>query len=274
MDGASSASTRGKTAAVLLALPLVLSACTGGDPGDTPAPSGSGPVASSPAPSSSSAAPSPSPTGDPEASSAPPPLTGPLPSFTAEDLADAAREMAENHPGARVRTSQEIAGQTETGQALLDDMDITPAKCAPFMDNQEATLPAGALIASVTIPGDTVNRESYVSLASYPDRAAAAAAVSRTADLISRCGSFDLSLGDTAGTAAVDREKTTTRAETTVGYRMDVSAGEQGVASYTVSGSDGAVVVSATTRDEHEKDIVPEDVADQLDEALEALRTQ
>ena len=85
MDGASSASTRGKTAAVLLALPLVLSACTGGDPGDTPAPSGSGPVASSQAPSSS-AAPSPSPTGDPEASSAPPPLTGPLPSFTAEAL--------------------------------------------------------------------------------------------------------------------------------------------------------------------------------------------
>ena len=274
MDGASSASTRGKTGAVLLALPLFLSACTGGNPGGAPAPSGSGSAASSPAPASSSTAPAASSTEGPAASSAPPPLTGPLPSFTAEDLADAAREMAENHPGARVRTSEDIAGQTETGQALLDDMDITPAKCAPFMDNQEATVPAGALIASVTIPGDTVNRESYVSLASYPDRAAAAAAVSRTADLISRCGSFDRTLGGTQGTATVDREKTATQAETTVGYRMDVAAGEQRVASYTVSGSDGAVVVSATTRDELQKDIIPADVAEQLDEALQALRTQ
>lgn len=274
MDGASSASTRSRTAAVLLALPLVLSACTGGDPGEPSGSSGTGPAASTPAPSSSSAAASPSAGEDSDASSAPPPLTGPLPSFSADELADAAHELAENHPGARVRTSQEIAGQTETGQTLLDDMDITPAKCAPFMDNQEATLPAGALISSVTIPGDTVNRESYVSLASYPDREAAAAAVARTADLVRRCGTFDLHLGDTDGTATVEREKTTTGAEATVGYRMDVSAGEQGVASYTVSGSDGAVVVSATTRDEHEEDIVPDDVAERLDEALEALRTQ
>lgn len=271
MDGASSALTRGRTAAVLLALPLVLGACTGGDPGEPSGSSGTGPAASTPAPSSSSAAAS-STAG--EASSAPPPLTGPLPSFSADELADAAHELAENHPGARVRTSEEISEQTETGQALLDDMDITPAECAPFMDNQEATLPAGALISSVTIPGDTVNRESYVSLASYPDREAAAAAVSRTADLVGRCGAFELHLGTTDGTATVEREKTTTEAESTVGYRMDVSAGEQGVASYTVSGCDGAVVVSATTRDEQEEDIVPDDVAQRLDEALEALRTQ
>ncbi|MGP9617657.1 hypothetical protein ACT3S2_11585 [Arthrobacter sp. AOP36-A1-22] len=272
MDGASSAARGGRTAAVLLALPLVLSACTGGDPGGPSEAGGSG--SADPAPSSSSAAASPSSSEAPASSSALPPLTGPLPSFTADELADAAHELAENHPGARVRTAKEIAGQTETGQALLDDMDITPAQCAPFMDNQEATLPAGAVITSVTIPGDTVNRESYVSLASYPDPEAAAAAVSRTTDLVSRCGTFDLHLGDTDGTATVDREKTTTDAEATVGYRMDVAAGEQGVASYTVSGSDGAVVVSATTRDEQEEDIVPEDVAEQLDEALEALRTQ
>lgn len=259
---------------MLLAVPLVLSGCTGGEPADPPEPSGSSPSATAEAPSSSSAAASPGTDPDSSAGSTAPPLTGPLPSFTAEDLVAAARELATAYPGSRVRTAQEIAGQAESGQSLLQGMDITPAQCAPFMDNQEATVPAGTLVSSVTIPGDNVNRESYISLASYPDRASAAAAVSRTAALVRRCGTFDLHLGDTAGTATVEREQTSTDAKSAIGYRMAVAAGEQGVASYTVSGNDGAVVVSATTGDEAGTDIVPEEVAGLLDEALHALRTQ
>lgn len=257
-----------RTAALLLVVPLALAACTGTDePG--PGPSTTAPSPSTQAPPSSSGRPTGS-TGSPTA----PPLTGPLPSFSEQELAAAAAEIAADHPGSRVRTAQEISSLAASGRKLLDDMDITPAKCEPFMDNQEATLPPSAAIASVTIPGDAVDSETSISLAAYPQPRDAAQAVSRTTALLRSCGTFTLQLGSTEGTATLKRRTAGSDAETTAAYWMDVAAGEQGVASYTVSGSDGAVVVSVTTRDDREADIVPDDVAATLDEALTALRSR
>lgn len=261
------ASCRGPLA-LLLVLPLALTACTGNpDPGPSPAGTTT-PSPGTPAPPSSSA-----PSTGPSQSPSVTPLTGPLPSFSAEELAAAAQELADSHPGSRVRTAQEISDLGASGRKLLEGMDITPAKCAPFMDDQDATLPAGASIASVTIPGASVESETRISLASYPHPRDAADAVSRTTGLLRSCGSFTLQLGGTEGTASLKSRKTDSDAETTAGYWMDVSAGEQDVASYTVSGSDGAVVVSVTTRDDTEEDIVADDVVATLDESLAALRT-
>ncbi|MBM6620541.1 hypothetical protein JTF08_02860 [Micrococcaceae bacterium RIT802] len=263
------ASRRRVTATLLLVVPLALTACTGTDEPEPGQPGTTAPPASTQAPPSSSET-STGPTGSPTA----PPLTGPLPSFTAEELAAAASEVAGDHPGSRVRTAEEISSLAESGRKLLDDMDVTPPKCAPFMDNQDATLPASAAIASVTIPGGTLESETSISLAAYPEPGDAAEAVSRTTGLLRSCGTFTLQLGSTEGTATLRGGKAHSDAETTASYWMDVAAGEQSVASYTVSGSDGAVVVSVTTRDDQEGDIVPEDVAATLDEALTALRTQ
>ena len=260
--------------ATLLVVPLALSACSGSpDPGESSsaAPGSMAPTGASP--SSSEAASGSAGSGSSAATTAPP-LTGPLPSFSAGELADAAREIASGQSGARVRTNEEIAALAESGRALLDDMDITPSKCAPFMDNQEATLPAGASIASVTIPGDSVDRETSISLASYPDAEDAAQAVDRTNGLLAHCAHFTLQLGGTKGTATLKEEAAATNASSTAAYWMDIAAGEQSVASYTVSGSDGAVVVSVTTRADQEPDIGPSEVADMVDGALAALRTQ
>ncbi|WP_372696724.1 hypothetical protein [Arthrobacter sp. JSM 101049] len=266
---------RGTTAMMLL-VPLALAACSGTPGPDADSSPATATMATSGAPSSS--AESESATGSAETGSSAgttaPPLTGPLPSFTAEELAEAARELAADHSGARVRTNEEIAALADSGRALLDDMDITPSKCAPFMDNQEATLPAGAAIASVTIPGDSVERETYISLASYPEPQDAAQAVDRTNGLLVHCANFTLQLSGTKGTATLKDEAAGTDAASTAAYWMDVEAGDQSVASYTVSGSDGAVVVSVTTRADQEADIDPSDVAAMVDEALTALRTQ
>lgn len=262
--------------ATMLLVPLALTACSGGPGPEESSPAATGTMATSSAPSSFSGFASATGSAAPGSAAATtaPPLTGPLPSFTAAELADAAQELAAEHSGARVRTNEEIASLAESGRALLDGMDITPSKCAPFMDNQEATLPAGASIASVTIPGDSVDRETYVSLASYPQPEDAAQAVDRTNRLLVHCADFTLQLGGTKGTATLKDEAAGTDATSTAAYWMDIAAGAQSVASYTVSGSDGAVVVSVTARAGQEPDIDPSDVEGTVDEALASLRTQ
>ncbi|WP_417216527.1 hypothetical protein [Arthrobacter sp.] len=260
---------RATRALALLVVPLALAACTGTQGPGPSQPGSSTPSASTGAPASSTG-------GGPAASTSAsaPPLTGPLPTFTAEELTAAAQEIADGHPGSRVRGDEEIQGLAASGQQLLDGMDITPAKCAPFMDDQNATVPTGATIASVTIPGGSVENETYISLASYPGPRDAADAVSRTTALLRSCGTFTLQLGGTEGTATLKSRHAASDAESTAGYWMQVQAGGQNVASYTMSGNDGAVVVSVTTRDDTEAEIMPDDVRATLDEALTALRSR
>jgi hypothetical protein len=271
---------------VPLALVLAATACsgpgagpgTGGTEPSPPAVTGTPTDTSGPPTASPTATASPSgsdgarPTASPGSSL--PPLTGPLPSFTADGIVDAAREVAGQQAGARVSTEEDIASRVASGEKLLADMAVTPAACTVIMDNSEAAVLDRAEVAAVSIPGASVATETDITLASYPAVADPAKAFASLAESVRRCADFKLTISGQDATGSVAALPADTDAQTTLAYSTTVTAGGQEATTVTVKGRDGHVIVSGTVSGMQDTDAAVEKAAAAVDAALEALRTR